>query len=392
MVKPRILKNVSFVAFFLIFTFILSCNETYWPKINASDERLVVVDGHITNSTPCQIELSYASRIYNVANTPITGCEVSLKDNCGNIENLTESVPGTYASSDSFKGIIGRSYKLIINTPSSQTYESTFERLNTPTSIKSVYNEIETKYNPNQLYSKIGYQFYVNTKEAIHDTNYFLWRLKATYEYNVDFKVKYIFDKGILKIFPNPDSIYKCWHTYTVNKVFTFSTEKLSTPIVDRFPLHFVSTETRQLSIRYSLLVKQYSLTRNAYIFWNELEKLHTSDGVFNVKQPFQVKGNISNINNPNETVLGYFFAAGIEEKRVFFDKPPLSVPFYYSKCELKHQDFSAYNDLWMTDPGYWPIYITTSPDGARAVPHPACIDCRESAGVIVKPDFWIDE
>lgn len=390
--KSCILNNVRFVAFSLAFTVILSCNETYWPKINASDERLLAVDGHITNSNPCLIKLSFASRIYTVENTPITGCEVSLKDNYGSVENLTESTPGTYASSDSFIGIIGRSYKLIIRTPSNQIYESSFERLNAPTEIESVYTEIETKHNPNQLYSKIGYQFYVNTKEAIHDTNYFLWRLKATYEYNVDFKVKYIFDKWTLKIFPNPDSLYKCWHTYTVNKVFTFSTENLSTPEVYKFPLHFVSTETRQLSIRYSLLVKQYSLTKNAFIFWSELEKLNTGDGVFNVQQPFQVKGNISNKNNPNETVLGYFFAAGLDQKRVFFNRPPLSVPFYYSTCELKQRDFEAYNDLWMTDPGYWPIYVTTSPDGARAVPHPACIDCRENGGVIAKPDFWIDE
>ncbi|MCB2208438.1 MAG: hypothetical protein KQH67_09070 [Bacteroidetes bacterium] len=121
-------------------------------------------------------------------------------------------------------------------------------------------------------------------------------------------------------------------------------------------------------------------------------ERLVVVDGVFNVRQPFQVEGNISNRNNPNETVLGYFFAGGLEERRVFFDRPPLSVPFYYSNCELTQRDFEAYNDLWMADPGYWPIYITTSPDGTRAVPHRSCIDCRKSGGEIKKPDFWIDD
>ncbi len=390
--KPRILNNARLVAFSLAFTVILSCNETYWPKINASDERLLVVDGHITNCNPCLITLSNASRIYTVANTPITGCEVSLKDNFGIVENLIESAPGSYTSSNGFRGIAGRSYKLIIRTPSNQTYESTFEQLYAPTEIESVYTEIETKYNPNQLYSKIGYQFYVNTQESVTDTNYFLWRLQATYKYNVDFKIRYIFDRRTLKIFPNTDSLFTCWHTFTVNQVFTYSTEGLSIPKVDRFPLHFVSTDTRQLSIRYSLLVKQFSLTKNAFIFWNELERIHTADGPFNAQQPFQAKGNISNKNDPNEIVLGYFFAAGVSERRVFFERPPSSVPFYYSTCELTQQDYESYNDLWMTDPGYWPIYVTQDPYGGRAVTHPACIDCRESGGVIAKPDFWIDE
>ena len=28
---------------------------------------------------------------------------------------------------------------------------------------------------------------------------------------------------------------------------------------------------------------------------------------------------------------------------------------------------------------------------GARAVPNPVCVDCRENGSTIVKPEFWID-
>ena len=101
---------------------------------------------------------------------------------------------------------------------------------------------------------------------------------------------------------------------------------------------------------------------------------------------------NINNINNPDEAVLGYFQAAGIDKKRVFFNRPEYQVKMYYPVCELHEPDYLEYAlMLQFPDPRDWPRYVTMNAYYSRAVPVQECLDCRENGGAIDKPEFWID-
>ncbi|MCD4696581.1 MAG: DUF4249 domain-containing protein [Bacteroidales bacterium] len=375
----------------LMLLFLSACIDDFTPELDQYNQYLVV-DGKITNKEgPVTITLSKSSPAGQASFNPLPACTVEISDDLGNVWELPESEDGVYSTSgDELTGIPGRSYSISITTPEGKDYRSDFEELIAPVAIDSVYNEIEYREEPGYKHDLAGYRFFVDSEIAEQGQYYFLWELESTYEYHSDYTIRWIYD-GELDWFYNPDSLYYCWITNRVNNIFTANTKPLTISKVNHLPLHFISTETRALSVRYSLLVKQYSISVQAYDFWNNVRINMEEGGSLYTSLPFQITGNVKNVNNPAEPVLGYFLVAGLDEKRIFVDRPHYSVPQYYDECELSEADFERYGQMAMMDPVTWPIYAIETMGGRRAVPEKICVDCRERGGAIIKPDFWID-
>ncbi len=366
-----------------------SCVEIYFPDIEKY-ENVLVVDGMITNEPgPYTIKLSISSPINNSEYTPYPNAEVIIFDDIGNSETLTENNPGEYSTAtDGIQGVVGRKYKIQIKTPDNKTYSSDFEELLAAVEIDSVYANVEYQQSMFHHYDLAGLQFYVDTKLAATDANYYLWRLESTYEYNSSFLINYIFD-GALKPNYNRDTLFTCWRTDVLTDILVSNTVDLSEPKIIGFPLNYVSTEDRDLSIKYSLLVKQFTITEKVYNFWHRIEDLNSEQGSLFSSLPYQICGNVHCENDEEEPVLGYFMAAGISEKRIFVDRPELV--FHYWECVLTLADFEAFAYIRWTGPEIWPLYVTTSNNGAKALPHQDCVDCTRKGGTVDKPEFWIE-
>lgn len=390
--KTDSMRRKLFFIFLLFFlTAILnSCVERYRPLIDKYDN-LLVIDGNITNLPgPYTVRLSRSAPLHNLEFIPVTDCELTISDNTGNSEVLLAVEPGIYQTSPSgIQGVVGREYKISILLPDGNTYESDFEELKKAVELDSVYAQIEYRENETVDHTTVGYQFYLDTKMADAEKNYFLWNLNATYHYQSDYTIRWVYI-DTLEWFHGPWRLYNCWIDDPISEIFIYSTEGLSSSLVTAFPLHFVNTETRRLSVKYSLFVKQFTISQRAYTFFKGLKE-NTDQGSLYEQQPSQIRGNVKNINDINEPVLGYFLTAGLHEKRIFVDRPKYPVDHYYYTCELTEGIFDDYADLmWMG----WhevPVYVIETPGGRRAVPHQACVDCRRHGGTIEKPDFWID-
>jgi hypothetical protein len=382
------LRNILIISSVL---FSSSCVDEYWPELDKY-QNLLVVDGTFSNEPgPYMVKLSLSSRVDKIQVIPISGATVIIIDDQDVSETLTETVPGTYMTSpDGIQGVIGRSYRIKIMTSDGEIYESEFEEINSPTEIESIYPLLETKEQEGLSHNLTGYQFYLNTHFAASDTNYFLTRLEATYEYDADFLIRFIYD-GTLRPFTSSDSLQTCWRTYKVPEIFTYSTLNLSEPVILDYPLNFVDTETRELYIRYSLLVRQYTLSEKAYRFWTTVKEQNSSQGGLYNTQPYQVRGNLVNTVNPDEPVLGYFTVASISKRRIFVNPPSPPVPFYFPECEIGEWEYQNFGTIYMTIPNEWPVYATTDNNGIPALPNQECMDCQKSGGTIVKPDFWED-
>ena len=272
---------------------------------------------------------------------------------------------------------------------SSKYSETDFQTIPEPVGIANVYAKVETQATENTYYSLYGYQFYLNTQEAKSDTNYFMWRLYGTYKYRSDFLIRYIWD-GKLKPFPKPDSLYTCYNDDNIDNLITMSTVGLSSPIIIGLPLNYVNTETRKLSIRYSLLVKQFSLNKTAFEYYDRVSTVNSDQEALYTKQPYQVRGNIYNTADHDELVLGYFLVGGVSEKRIYVDRSTF-IEYHYMECVLTRRDYEAFGYIGWTDRVTWPLFVTTNSDGVRALPLQACMDCREAGGTPVVPDYWED-
>ncbi len=372
--------SISLICLVLLF---FACEEPFFPELDRYDN-LLVVDGRITDEPgPYTIRLNQSSELYIEESPPLTGAEVILSDDAGNSEVLQEKTPGEYVTDImGIQGTVGRKYHLEINTSDGRQYVSSEEMLHAAVAIDTVTAAVEYRQDVNFDYDLSGYQFYLEGALAAQKENYYLWELEGTYEYNTDYLIDFIFLSSGFEPYPDPDEFHTCWLTYPIPNIFTFSTQNLDRPEIKAFPLNFLDTETRQLAIRFSLLTRQYSLSPEAYEFWHALEEQIGEQGALYSRQPYQIRGNIQNVADEEEPVLGYFLAAGVSEKRIFVNRPE-GVPFHYGKCKLTTEMLAL-----VIQEG---DFVGVDEDGAYGIGKWFCLDCRDVGGGIEKPDFWID-
>jgi len=377
------------VVLFSILLLTLNCKEeVFLNKNNYSP--ILTVDGMITNEPgPYIIKLSMSKPLDAYGKIPYQNCIVTIYENSGISEELEEIEPGIYASKeDGIRGEIGNKYSISIISPEGKEYNSDYQELLEPIEIQSFYSKFiyleDLDYAP---YGLPGHQFYVDTKLASNPNSYLLWTMIETYKYNADYILYSVFDGHDmlyvhLNELPEYENIYYCWKTQNVKFVFAGRTGNLDIPKITKQPLHFVGTDSRRLMDRYSIILNQYSIGKEAYDYWNDIEKQISDENIIATSQPHNIYGNVLNVNNPNELVYGFFTVASVNKKRIYVDRP--RTPFYYEICYVDW-DGSA-----LPPPLFYVLYDQAI-GGLGEVLEP-CIDCRSKHGVTVKPDFWIDK
>jgi hypothetical protein len=140
--------------------------------------------------------------------------------------------------------------------------------------------------------------------------------------------------------------------------------------------------------VRYSLLIRQYALSSNAFQYWNLLEKQNQESGGFYETQPARIQGNIHNIADPAERVLGFFNVSSVTQKRIFTEES-FQFPIIDNECKLI--PIGPQNPLGFYSVHDYPVYLVsesgTGPPYANA--DDVCFDCREGGGSVEPPDFW---
>ncbi|MCB0805970.1 MAG: DUF4249 domain-containing protein [Bacteroidales bacterium] len=377
----------------ILIVLVTSCEDPYWPELDNSYQNLLTVEGMITNGNgPFEVKLSNSTGFENAVYSPLPGCTVFILDENGNEYQLFESEIGNYRSvPGELIGEVGKAYKLRIRKPDGNTYESEFGTIPDPVGIDTVYAQVEYGSNGSFPFDIPGYQFYISSEESDGSDFNLRWLMEQTWEYDVDFLIYYFYN-GSLHDFPDPDSLKTCWKTESVPSVFVAGTHELSQPLIENYPLHYIQFDNRIFSKKYSLLVRQLTISDAALEFWEDVKEQNTEGGSLYTHLPYQIRGNVHNIKDNTEPVLGYFHTAGIDSLRIFVNRPPPIVPMYYSNCMLQQLDYEEYGMMFRTnDPREWPKYVTTGPGGARAVPNTYCIDCRTGGGKTEKPAFWED-
>jgi hypothetical protein len=378
-----------FFMFFIAGVF-TSCTEIFVPDVEKFDE-LLVVDGLITDAPgPYTIKLSTSSRPkQSSAFTPNTGCKVVIEDNLGNKTTLSEHSPGVYQTdSSAMRGVIGRSYKLTISTPSGEEYASTPETIIKGLEIKSVYGELVRKNNPDRF---DGYQFYVDAETPQEKDNYLLWRAVCTYKFQLDYQIYGVYNNG-LRLIKDTDTLRNCYKTVTIPNLYLYNTNEQASAEIKRLPLNYEGNLTKALTIRYSLNVSQLRINKEAYTYWAEIKKMQDAGGELYTQQPYQVRNNMINLSEPEKPVLGYFMAAGVSEKRIFLNRPPII--FHSDTClpyEIKKNcDVQCVYNYIQQRPKLWPVFLGRLGANAPLYVAPECVDCRKN-GFLARPSFWID-
>jgi uncharacterized protein DUF4249 len=441
--KANIFKTIKgSLLIVIISTLVLfSCVEEYWPELDGDYETILVVDGKITNAPgPYTVKISTSSSLDSIpyGREPeydfkgLRGALVTIHDNDGNLELLTEIDPGIYQTDEGgMQGVIGKSYKITISTPDGKSYESTFEELLQPTGIQDVgYTEEQDQYIiNNEEIVDLGIRFNVTSMEAPENLGNFYWELEETYEYHSAYKIEYVYNGILAADFPrdapwglskvkNPDSLFYCWQTKIVREVFTKSTNQFAVRKVENLPLNFISYDNEKMDYKYSVLVNQYTVSNGAHNFLKKINDQNRAQEGLYASQPYQIIGNITNVEDLNEPVLGYFMTASkAESKRVTYTAPFKLEVDTFRICKILAWDFVGYSEAsvsrvfreihYYTEVYELPVYLThawvctncPAAPGFRvyairfAAVGDGCVDCRERqlGGYIEKPDYWDD-
>jgi len=352
-------------------------------------ENLLVVEALLTNGDdPFEVKLSRSIPIDEHNFIPEENAQISITDNTGSIYDLYQESPGRYLSYPGFKGETGKEYQLQIQTADGEQYISESVLLRETPPIDSVYYRYEERVIAESKDNIPGLQIYVTTHDADNDTWYYRWDYKETWEFRTKYNSTKIWEDGMLK--EREEQIYLCWRNHESSSVLLGTSKNLNEDIIFELPLVYISNATDRLISKYSILVKQYSLSEESYNYWKDLEKINENLGTLFDPQPYVLKGNIHNINDDNDIVLGFFDASSVQEERIFITRgefPYFAVPNYYAACLDTVVGYGLIPEMILQ--GFMLVgEVPPPPPGRYLLSFKQCIDCRLS-GTNVKPDFW---
>ena len=363
------------------------CIKSFDPKIESKEKNKYVVSGRVTNTEGWQeVEISLTSPIGDPVFIPVSGCEVKILDNNATVFQMDEYNAGFYRVwMDKEYLTPGSSFKVIITTPGGEELVSGFDTMPKGPGLDSVYYLLQNIPTTDPGVNQRVMQFYVDLDAVGDYSRYYKWEIEEAWEYNAAYPVEYYYDGKHHKVIPPDYSMYTCWSSGLVKNVFTVSTKNLSQNMYKRYPLHRIDGHTSRLGILYSILVRQLALSEEAYNYWEKLRVNSNDQGGLYEKQPLNIKGNISDVKNPDKPVLGYFYAATESSRRYFYKDIDGIMLDFENGCwydTLGAGGFRAY-DTWE-----YPIYYFYEGFALRVLTI-GCVDCRHMGGTTEKPDFW---
>jgi hypothetical protein len=128
-----------------------------------------------------------------------------------------------------------------------------------------------------------------------------------------------------------------CYATDNSNSIILTDTNSFPDDRVNNFVVRFIPRDNYIITHRYSILVRQFVQSAEAYTFFETLSRFSGTESLFSETQPGFLAANITSLENPDENVLGYFDVASVTERRIFFDFkdffPDEPLPTYADPC-----------------------------------------------------------
>jgi len=376
------LKKIFSLRQIILFIVLMhfGCVEPYNPPAIEELVDLMVVDGFIdASSNAADVRLSRATPLSETgAGTPEQFAAVAIEDDEGNSFPLNEVEPGKYVLSHGDFSF-SKKYRVVIVSQNSKNYHSDFIELTRTPSIDSV------NWKPG--FQHRGIDIHVNTHDDLRKTQYYQWTFEETWEYTASYPTSFRIKNGV--VLPIEEDLYHCWSSDASTEILVGSTVQLSADVIREFRLLSIPVPSLRLSYRYSMLVKQRALSKEAYDFYFQLKKTTESLGGLFDPMPAQVLGNMHS-DNPDEPVLGYFSGGETAENRIFIaltDLPRdlIDLPRYSCPVDsVTVEEIPTTSDIVLIN-SYGPREIL----GYTTAYDRNCMDCRDEGGSITMPDFW---
>jgi hypothetical protein len=292
-------------------------------------------------------------------------------------------------------------------------------QLTPPTSIDELY--VEKDYNENGIE---GVSVYLDSYDATGNSKFYRHEYEETYKIiaplysseelipngvvfpilvadQPDFSTNQeIMDFLVTKQF-REEQEQVCYNTIKSNTIMTTNTNDLLEDRLNKYRVRFIGRHNPEIIHRYSILVKQFVQSIEAYSFYEALKTQSISENVFSETQPGFLVGNVFSDTNSNEKVIGFFEVASVDSQRVFFNYTDLfpgeNLPPYFMACDdfftpdLLTIDFLS--GIWTASPLVQAVnegfqYYDDEAEPPYRLVFNVCGDCTY-LGSNSEPEFW---
>jgi hypothetical protein len=380
-------KRIKILLCFFTVIILWRCKDPYISPYVSPPTGYLVVEGYISGNTATEFTLSKTLPLPGDSAIPTeNGATVQVEGNDNSVYPLHGQGNGVYSSVDTLALNPQVQYRLRIGRSNGEQYLSSF-----------------VQYKPTPPFDSVSWvntngtvQIYANTHDPSNNTRYYQWEYFQTWEYHSAEESQYIYEAGPPpQLVPRPDSlqIYTCWEQGNSTNLLLGNTTKLAQDLVYEAPLVAIPPNNVELSVLYTILVKQYALTADGYNFLSIMQKNTESLGsIFDV-QPSTTVSNIQCLTNSKEQVIGWVSAGTVQQQRIWITRAQVPSNYIY-ECQRPDTVLGQDSVTLTRDFGsglFTAIYYDAPP--AKEVGWQSnfsgCVDCRLQGGTTVKPAFW---
>ena len=361
---------------------------------DTSPPDMLVVEGVFSNQLKRhQISLSRATKLGDKKVVPETGATVTISDQHGEIISLEEGAGGIYETPE-LSAAAGNTYTLKIRTSTGEEYSSAAVAFKDGPDIGDVYAEYINRDDP----EKKGIAVYVDTEDPENNTHFYRWNYVETYEVHAPFPSNWVWLGGTDIEF-RTEGIDTCYVTDTLSTVLLRNTKNLEQDKISGQVIRFIPAASYITRYRYNILVQQFCLSEESYLYWENLRLISEEQGSLADIQPGSLSGNIFSITNSSETVLGFFEVGRVSEKRLVFSaitfyndgfKMPKNIrgecntlePIAVQQQDLEEAMRNHGHNMWI-----WEVYGMSPAITVQLMPK-SCCDCRD-LGPTERPPYF---
>ena len=264
-----------------------------------------------------------------------SNAEISIRDDIGTIYLFNETEPGTYESEIQFAAIPNRNYQLFITTNDNTSFQSEEVSVPNASSIASIYAE--------RILNETGQEgmgIFVDSSIPSNSDGFLRFSYEETYKIIApnwtpsEFEVireqqvpviDPLTGDLIETLYPDVRTVPRmraeqvCYKTDPSTEIILSNLDNLSNSVLTRNRVRFLDRNNPIIAHRYSILVKQFVTSREAFTFYQNLNSFSSSDNLFSQIQPGPLEGNIKN-SNGNAPVLGLFEVTTETSQRLYFN------------------------------------------------------------------------
>lgn len=368
------------IIYILTAVFTASCVYPFDPEINVEADRMVVIDGSIVVGGTSTVNLSYVTNLDKTKETILKPkADAWIEDSNGNRFNSGSSIMSDKVTIPTTTLKPGLQYRAGAKVDGDTYYSDWVESEPAP-----VINRIDFTSDGSFVY------VWADVKVPDSHSGFVGFSFEECWEFHADYYPDYTVDPMSWSynplMFPWP--FYWCYKYDQSRQNVLWDYSSLAIEDSYSFLVHsFPCTDNRNHK-KYSILLKAFALSKDAYLFNKKTQEMSELGGDLFSPDPGTLKGNVYCENQPEKQVYGYVMACEATTKREF-------LPSIYQKAVLQSDSFLIdiiTDDMphYYYDLNYRPVKYVQSEDGTYMGWGPArCIDCIAAGGTQEKPDFW---